>query len=168
MSEENKSITKSTIIELLDYSMRSISKRLVNLNLISADPFYKFQSDACSLIITTTGDYSYTLILHAEKSVVYGIAKTMKHNEDISKEDMVLYTTEFFNILCGFFVSHFNHALHLKGRFSVPSFFSTWSSADTDLPSENQWIHLTYQSSFGFLQLTSNCILLTPNTTKEN
>lgn len=73
-----------------------------------------------TLIVTTKGDYCLTIAFYADIQVLRGITENMKRGAKASDTDIEIYTTEYFNILCGHVITNFNRESHTSARFSIP------------------------------------------------
>lgn len=143
--------TESMVAELLDRSVCEMTAKMAGLTLTRAALSSDTPRNWLSLIIRTAGDYSASLIMRAEANVFLEITKAMKRASEVTEKDVMIYMKEYFNILCGFFVSHLNSRLHLSARFGIAEFVSGFYS-----PAENSDIHrilLPYKSIYGKLQL---------------
>ncbi len=114
-------LSSSKITNIMDASVKDISKRVAKIDVsVEAEDMYHEPSTPYTLFVTTSGDLQLTLSLCTDKSVLKTITENMKRGQDASDEDILIYTSEYFNILCGHIVSSINRNFLLKTDFSVP------------------------------------------------
>lgn len=112
--------TKIDILEILDTAVKDISKRVAKLDMLNADSAEINTEGSSSLVSTTKGDYCLTIILYTEDRVLRAITENMKRGVAADDADIPIYTTEYFNILCGHVVSTMNNRAHTAARFTIP------------------------------------------------
>lgn len=137
-------------MELLDKAVREMSRRVTGIEMVREDVQVKQHSGWDSFFIKTSGDYNAAIVMSAESTVFYGIACSMKKNKDISEKDIEIYVTEYFNIVCGFFISRLNNAKKLKARFRIPEFRK--GSQTGDIPADSLDGILQYHCTYGKIQ----------------
>lgn len=112
--------TKIDILEILDTAVKDISKRVAKLDMLNTDSAEINIEGASSLVSTTKGDYCLTIIFYTEDRVLRAITENMKHGATTNDADIPIYTTEYFNILCGHVISTMNNKAHTAARFTIP------------------------------------------------
>lgn len=150
------------LTELVDKSVKCMTKRVTGLEMQRLKIPVKLKQETSSLRICTTGDYRAEIILNAEDSLLLEITRNMKHAENTSAEEVPLYTTEYFNILCGYIISHLNNRLHIKSRFGIPQFTSGFYE-QCPFPEKSMEMELFFRCPYGAMRLKSislsmNCV----------
>ncbi|MCI8453273.1 MAG: hypothetical protein HFE84_01460 [Lachnospiraceae bacterium] len=135
------------VADLLDHAVCEMTSQIAGLemHLISAIP--EDLSNWKTFLIRVKGDYMATVLMSAEDPVFYEIARNMKRQNEISKADIAVYVTEYFNILGGFFVSAFNRGRNLKARFGIPEYLKRAYIQNTNL--NHDAVRLFYQCAYG-------------------
>ena len=114
-------LTGASIQQILDASVRDISKRVGHLEVIdtceSAAP--KLESPY-TIYVTTSGDYQELFSFSADEKVLETIARNMMRGADIDEESIRICAMEFFNILCEHTISSINKKYNTRTRFSIP------------------------------------------------
>lgn len=136
---------------LADRAVREMTERIAKFLLIQKEVSSLNLLRCSSLVVRTSGEYEASLILNADDSYLEEIARRMKHSEEVTAQDVAMYTTEFYNILCGFLISQFNSIQCCKARFGIPKY--TNNSYIQGLGKKDQGITLYYQNQFGAVQL---------------
>lgn len=152
MIENVISMGREELIGLMDRSVRNVTQKVAGLDLYRIKGPVRMQREPKYLWIQTSGDYSSVISLQAEKSFLLEITKRMKRTGEAGARDIPVYTTEYFNILCGFFISHLNSYMHLKAKFGIPVFAEAGCERkETEKTGAN--LELYFQSPCGILQL---------------
>ncbi len=115
-----KTVEQTPVVGLLDRSVREITSRVTGIEISRTNFMIHNSSEWDSFFIQTTGDYEAAIVLSAEQPVFYAITQNMKRKGEVLEKDIVICVTEFYNILCGFFVSSLNRTMKLKSRFGIP------------------------------------------------
>lgn len=149
---------------LLDRSVCEMTERVAGLELKASDFVIHNSSEWESFVIQTKGDYMANLVMSAEESVFKEIASRMKRGGEVSKKDIVEYVTEYYNIVCGYFISHLNKLLHVKARFGIPVLKKGISIRKR---LEGHVLCLRYVSQFGRMQFYAEGLPFTMYTMKE-
>jgi hypothetical protein len=76
------------------------------------------------------GDCSMRVQLCAHPQMFYRLACNLNGGEPGSPEEVREYATEFFNVLCGRFVSEICGATHSKARFDPPRYQAAYRSPE--------------------------------------
>lgn len=110
---------------IIDKAIKDVSNKVLGLPIqnATAQDMAKQNMQAeeiRSLVISTYGDYCMTIVFSAERDILCAIARNMKHGADACDADIAIYTTEFFNILCGQIISAINMKNHVRARFGIP------------------------------------------------
>ncbi len=111
------------ISEIIDSSVKDISKRVAKIDVFveKGEAFGNFEKPY-TIFSTTSGDYQMMLSFCTDKSVLRAIAENMTHGrQPLDEEEVLVYTSEYFNILCGHVISAINKEFYLKTYFSVPT-----------------------------------------------
>lgn len=166
MSCENRMDSKS-LTDLLNRSVCEMTKQVANIDLMLSDFVVEDYTGWDSFIIKTTGDYEATLVMSAQEDVFRQITRKMKRDEDAAVKDIAIYVTEYYNITCGFFVSHLNNILHVRARFGIPEFEK--GPCGIRFRQNHDAITLRYESSFGRLEIYAEGIsgIVNTQTDKE-
>ncbi len=146
-----KTIEQTPVADLLDQAVRDIAGRVAGLDLTRSDFVIKNSPEWNSFMIETTGDYKAAIVIGAEEPVFYEIARKMKRNPEVTEKDVIIYVTEFFNILCGFFLSRLNSMMGLKSRFRIPEFIKGQCIQSANM---NQGaVRIRYECPYGRIQV---------------
>lgn len=134
-------LTGANIQQILDASVRDISKRVGKLDVIDAceSAVPKLESPY-TIYVTTSGDYQEVFSFSAEGKVLETIARNMMRGADINDESIRICAMEFFNILCGHTISSINKKYNTKTRFSIPQMEQGILSRQTGQDIRNQWV----------------------------
>ncbi|MEG0566364.1 MAG: chemotaxis protein CheX [Hungatella sp.] len=122
MIENADRITSLNISGILDTAVKDISKQVVGLTMQDVPAQHVEMEEPCSMSITTQGDYCLRIVLYADGRILRAMAQNMKHGVSADDTDISIYTTEYFNILCGRIVSAMNMKHHSSARFGIPKF----------------------------------------------
>lgn len=160
----SSTITKAPLVTLLDRAMCEMTERVARMELKATDFVINNALQWESLFIRTRGDYEANLILSAEEPVFREIAVRMRRGREVTKSDIVIYVTEYYNIVCGFLVSHLNTLLNARARFGIPEFQEGFFIQKKQ---EKHGICLKYASEFGQMQLYAEGFPLISDTMKE-
>lgn len=145
-------IANIDLSNIVDTAVTDISKRVAKLEFTKAETT-DFKGDKiCSLVTTAKGDYDLTVILYAGSQVLRAIAVNMKRGVAVSDEDIVIYTTEYFNILCGHIISMINTLNKKKARFGVPQIMRGMYQEALDAAPIERWEHI-YNCPVGLMKL---------------
>lgn len=109
--------------EISDAAMKDISARVAGLKVHSVledETGTLSKKEIYSLVISTQGDYSISIVLSTDAKILYTITSNMKRGRALEEGDIPIYAGEFFNILCGHIVSTINIKQHIKARFGIP------------------------------------------------
>lgn len=110
------------IQKILDDTVRDITKRLAGIDLSVGNWPRRENGEIDSLYTTTKGSYTITIVYHAEQQLLYYIAEKMARRPLEDPGDMEMYAKEYFNILCGRFISQINNLTKSSARFGIPHF----------------------------------------------
>lgn len=110
------------MIDLLDVSVKDIFKRVAGFTVTNISVDKMKTGELWSLVVTTQGDYSVTIVLCSDIRLFYEVVKNMRHGAETGKEALHIYLIEFFNILCGHIISAINIKNKRKARFGIPRF----------------------------------------------
>lgn len=105
-----------------------------------------------TLVVTAKGDYCLTIAFYAESHVLRGITENMKRGATASDTDIEIYTTEYFNILCGHVITNVNKAAHTSARFGIPKMVKGCYMDDTPFGAQIRQ-ELFYDCGFGPVKL---------------
>lgn len=104
----------------MDAAVKDVSRRVAKLEMVNTDSAEIDMLDAISLVITTKGDYCLTIVFYAGSAVLRAITENMKREATTSNDEIVIYITEYFNILCGHIVTAMNRMASTSARFGIP------------------------------------------------
>lgn len=121
---EQKIVDFSVFPDIMDTAVKDISQRVAQLAVQNADKQDWKAENSFSVLATTQGDYDLTIVFCTKSEILRTITENMKHGREASEEDIPVYITEFFNILCGHIVSAMNSKCHCKARFGIPKLIS--------------------------------------------
>lgn len=141
------------ILEILDTAMKNISKRVAKLDMFNSATVEIDKDKSCSFVITTKGDYCLTIVLYAGNDVLRAITENMKRGETADESDIAVYTTEYFNILCGHVISAMNNSIHASARFGVPQMVKGRYMEDDSPNSMENKQELFYKCAYGPLKV---------------
>lgn len=110
----------TTFLDYLTTTAVDITHRVAGLDLAPSEMPPLAPDQVLSLSIKTTGDFQIVLVLCAQREVLEEITKHMKRQSDVTLGDLEIYGGEYFNILCGCFISRLNNSFHAKTRFHIP------------------------------------------------
>lgn len=117
---------------IVDCTVRDITKRMSGIHLIRTDKEpWTLDNAVSSLVTEVAGDYSFTVTCCADNKLLHTIAEHMKRSP-VSDDEVGIYTTEYFNTLCGHVVSQINHLNQASARFKVPQFIEGPDNAHKD------------------------------------
>lgn len=150
MAESEKKIDPSAMIDLVDRAVLEMTERVSKLNLTRMESLDLNMNQCSSLTIETSGDYHAKLTMYVENSLLEEITRNMKRGEEPSPEDIIIYTTEYYNILCGFLISHLNSNHKLNSRFGIPRFAADCSKETCK--QRNDGVSTFYRCEYGVLQ----------------
>lgn len=150
------------LAELMDNSVKCMTRRVTGLEMQRLKRPVRLRQETSSLLICTTGDYTAEIILNAEDSLLLEITRNMKHARVASAEEVSVYTTEYFNILCGHVISHLNNRLHIRSRFGIPRFLRGFYERHS-LTGKSMEIELFFGCPYGAMRfkgvsLSMNCV----------
>lgn len=109
------------ILEILDTVFKEITKKVTKIDMYNTN-ITNFNKNTKSLIINTSGNYKFTLILCSEIDVLKAIAESMKREKVKDVDELAIYVKEYFNIFCGRAITNINNITKKPMRFSVPNF----------------------------------------------
>lgn len=118
--------------KILDLSVKDITKRVAKIDSVNTTKSVIDSNQVCSLVTSTSGGYDLTLAMYAEKPLFQVIAENMKRRAIETEDDIAIYTTEFFNILCGHVVSATNQMARTDTRFNIPQFIEGYYTVPAD------------------------------------
>lgn len=147
-------LTERNLLEITDHVVKDISRRVAHLEIQNVDVVSIDTADSSSLIINTDGNYPLTMVLHAGSRVLRGITQHMKHGEAFDDDEVCVYTTEFFNILCGHVITEVNNRSHTVTRFGIPKVVK---GAYSLLPPARKMGSLFYTSNYGPVIVQTFC-----------
>lgn len=139
------------VVGMMDRAVLEVSKRVAKLQFKRLEGQEFHLKPAGSLLIQTEGDYRCALLLSVESNILKEITKNMKRQSQVTQEDIVVYVKEYYNILCGYFISHLNTRFHLKTRFGIPQFLAKNDSGEA---AQEKWIRLFYENELGRMMLS--------------
>ncbi|MCQ4726098.1 chemotaxis protein CheX [Anaerotignum faecicola] len=109
------------ISEIIDKSVKDISKRVAKIDVSKEKINLLGKLEAPYTIFSAiNGDYQIILSFCTDRAVLKAIAENMMHGKELNEDEVLIYTSEYFNILCGHVVSSINREFYLKSSFSVP------------------------------------------------
>lgn len=108
------------LTKITDRAIKDIARRVAGMDIWETDRAAIDETNARSLVTTARGDYELTIVFCTGLCVMRAIAENMKHGQRADDADIVAYTKEFFNILCGHVVSALNRSVHASARFGIP------------------------------------------------
>lgn len=153
MKEGQYNMDYSSFLDFLSTTAIDMTKKIADLELHPAH--HRMQeweaSDVASFSIRTSGGFRILLVLCAQRELLREIARRMKRQDKVTSGDVEIYSGEYFNIVCGTFLSHVNNTLHTRTRFNVPCFtegFYPAKSLDT-----NTWDILPFECPYGVMEL---------------
>ncbi len=146
-----KDVEQTSIAQLLDHSVHEITSKVAKMEIKRIPSTSKAVLRWNCFLVRTKGDYRAMLAMSAEESVFYEIARRMKGKSEVSEADIAVYVTEYYNILCGYFISAFNRRKKLKARFGIPEFIKGQHIQGTDLGHES--VSFFYQSAWGLIHI---------------
>lgn len=135
---------------LLEESICEMTSRVGRIGLVRTDEMHRQLRSCNTLLLRTTGDYEALLLLSMEDSLVRAIVQNMKHGKDVEEEELRIYIVEYYNILCGYFISHFNQRQGLKARFGVPQL--VYGHCVSGISIANAEIRICYNSQYGLAE----------------
>ena len=140
----------SSYLDFLSTTAINITKRIADLELVPAERVPLEASDVASFSVRTSGGFRISLVLCAQLDVLREITRRMKRRDVVTSGDVEIYSGEYFNIVCGVFLSHVNNTQHTRTRFNIPCFtegFYPARSVDT-----NSWFILPFKCPYGVLE----------------
>ena len=109
------------ISEIIDKSVKDISKRVAKIDVSKEKINLLGKLETPYTIFSAiNGDYQIILSFCTDRAVLKAIAENMMHGKELNEDEVLIYTSEYFNILCGHVVSSINREFYLKSSFSVP------------------------------------------------
>ena len=135
------------VVDLLNHSVCEMTSRIAGFEMHRIFAVSEDLSNWKTFLIRVKGDYTATVLMSAEDPVFYEIARRMKRQNEISKADIAVYVTEYYNIMCGFFVSAFNRERNLSARFGIPEYLKRAYIQNTKL--NHDTVRLFYQCAYG-------------------
>lgn len=144
----NNMDTQLDILEILDTAVKDISKKVAKLDMLNTDSAEINTEGSSSLVTTTNGDYALTIIFYTEEPVLRAITENMKRGQAANAEDIPIYTTEYFNILCGHIITNMNKKSHTSARFGVPRMVKGQCNEETQSELHDKQ-ELFYNCSYG-------------------
>ncbi len=140
----------SVFLDPLSATAVSVTKKITGLELQPCERISMEPSDVASFSIRSNGGFRISLVLCAQLEILREMARRMKRQTEVTSGDVEIYCGEYFNIICGVFLSHLNNALRTRTRFHIPCFtegFYPARSVDTD-----HWYVLPFNCPYGFLE----------------
>lgn len=153
MAEVRNGMDKAAMIQLTDKAICRMTDQIAKIQVVRTCTSEFDSVECCSLVLKTSGDYEALLILSAEDTVFREIARRMKRADKLTQEDITVYTTEYYNMLCGFLISHLNHTLGLKSRFGIAQLMKECYIRNTY--TKDGYIKLFYECPYGKLEFQS-------------
>lgn len=140
------------IQKILDDAVRDITKRLAGIDLTVGEWPGQESGEVDSLYTVTKGSYTITIVYHAEKQLIQYIAEKMARRTVEDPQDVEMYAKEYFNILCGHFISQVNRMTKSSARFGVPQYCHGNYKTEN---CEGIILEVSYTSTAGNLQVQS-------------
>ena len=140
----------SNFLDFLSTTAINITRKVTGLELVPSERTPMEVSDVASFSVRTSGGFRVSLVLCAQLSVLREVTKRMKRQDEVTSGDVEIYSGEYFNIICGVFLSHVNNTQHTRTRFNIPCFtegFYPARSIDT-----NSWFVLPFKCPYGALE----------------
>lgn len=147
-------LTEQNLLEITDTAVKDISQRVAKLDMQRTEIADIDSTDSSSLVIVADGHYPLTLVLYAGKRVLRAIGEHMKREEIVDDDEISIYTTEFFNILCGHVITMLNNRSHTETRFGIPHMQNGLYSL---LPPNRLMQKLFYHSCYGSVVIYTFC-----------
>lgn len=147
-------MTERNLLEITDHVVKDISRRVAHLEIQSVAAASIDIADSSSLVMNTDGNYPLTMVLYADSRVLRGITLHMKHGETFDDDEVLVYTTEFFNILCGHVITEVNNRSHTVTRFGIPQIVKGVYNL---LPPARKMESLFYNSNYGPVIVQTFC-----------
>lgn len=145
-------VKDQSLSKIIDDAVRDISLKVACLDVDSTQEVNISFAHPVSLVVAVRGDYEMQIILQTDKYVLSKISENMKRQIIEDDNDIAIYATEYFNILCGHIVASYNRSYHMKTRFSVPKMWEV--SYDNKGMYQGGILHqLNYECNYGFLRL---------------
>ena len=150
--------TEPELFQIFDSALKDISKRVAKMEVVSCPGTASLSAqESWSLFSKTAGDYPITVVFRTNSSVLKAITYNMKRRpDDITQEEISVYTKEFFNILCGHVISAVNQATGATAFFQVPEIqrgtYSTPEDRHLELHSKYY-----YKCPYGLIVLEALC-----------
>ena len=145
-------IAEINVEEILDSSVRDISRRVGKLEVIDSQKgsVRDLESPYTDCVVTT-GEMQEVLSFCADGQVMEAMARNMMHGAEVDEKDIEYCAMEFFNILCGRMISTINRTYNTRVKFSVPSIRKGSCSDDAG---EKIWSQWSYHYSCGAAKFT--------------
>lgn len=147
---ENPLLLSFDCSEILDNAVKDIFKRVVRFDMEQIHKCPMNTHELYSLVISTQGDYNLTIVLCAENDVFRKMAEHMKRGAPPGDEDIPVYVTEFYNILCGHIVSMLNKTHHCSARFAIPKYIRGYYMT---VKKEQSLCSYFYDCGYGMIQI---------------
>jgi hypothetical protein len=77
------------------------------------------------------GDYRMEVLLRAEPESFYRLTRNISGEDPLGEDEVQEYATEFFNVLCGRFISAICDRNHILMRFDPPEYQKSSCAPDT-------------------------------------
>lgn len=103
--------------EMADLLVREVVEQMSGIQLGSCPPGSAQPMDMDVVYGLVDGEYQMNLHFKAERRLFNRFARNMIGGEPQSEDEVREYATEFFNILCGRFVSEIYHSTRMAARF---------------------------------------------------
>ncbi|MBR5509589.1 MAG: chemotaxis protein CheX [Lachnospiraceae bacterium] len=140
-------IAEINVEEILDSSVRDISRRVGKLEVIDSQKGSVGELESpLTVCVETTGERQEVLSFCVDGQVMETMARNMMHGAEVNEKDIEYCAMEFFNILCGRVISTINRTYNTRMRFSVPSIRKGNCSNDEG---EKIWSQWSYNYSCG-------------------
>lgn len=139
-----------TLSKIIDDAVEDISFKLASMEMHRIQEVDVSFSQPINLAVTVKGSKEIRIILQADKALLEKISERMKRQVIEDDNDITLYATEYFNILCGHIIASYNNMYRNRIRFTVPYQYGSNNSGDC----QDDIVHqFNYKCNNGFLSI---------------
>lgn len=136
-----------------------ITNQLVHISLESDSTPCSLSGKVYTGVIHTRGPFEAGISCCMEESLYQAVLNGMTNGKEVSSRETVLYTTEYFNIVCGNAISRINNKIKAPSRLHVPLVVEDGTDVQLLDSAESEKV-LYFKSNNGVMKVNIACILL--------
>lgn len=126
--------------EIFDQVIRDITQRAAGINLCPGET--EPNGELFTVHAVFDRGFPISLSLLAEASMFVRLTRCMMQKDEVTPQDVEIFTKEYFNVLCGHIASRLYQETKIPVRFGIPAFYQGRYSPED----HSEHIVLTYIS----------------------